>query len=291
MDAAHVHLLLNHVPVIGLVFCVLLLAYALARRSDDVTRAAFWAFGVVGLAAVVVYLTGEPAEELVAELPGFSEAAAERHEQAALWATWAAVALGAVALGGLYAYRDLNVPRRFGVLMLGLSLAGLAPMAWAANLGGQVRHEEIRGTTASGPSGTGDAEDREGAGAAGAQGADRRQPVVVPEAARQTVLSEMRQMLEALNGVLAASAPFDRAAVREAALSGGTRIAVDMDPAMAERLPDAFVQLGGSTHRDFDALAEAVGAGASRDTVLSRLAALTAKCVSCHASYRLETPD
>lgn len=291
MDAAHVHLLLNHVPVIGLVFCLLLLAYALARRSDDVTRAAFWAFGVVSLAAVVVYLTGEPAEELVGELPGFSEDAMERHEQAALWATWAAVALGAVALGGLYAYRDLSVPRRFGLLMLALALAGLAPMAWAANLGGQVRHEEIRATPAVGGPAADAGRGQEGAGPAGARPADRRQAVVVPEAARQTVLSEMRQMLEALNGVLAASVPFDRAAVREAALSGGTRIAVDMDPAMAERLPDAFVQLGTSTHRDFDALAEAVGAGASRDTVLSRLAALTARCVSCHATYRLETPD
>ncbi len=36
------------------------------------------------------------------------------------------------------------------------------------------------------------------------------------------------------------------------------------------------------------ALAEAAAAGAPRDTVLARLAALTAKCLSCHAAYRLE---
>lgn len=285
MDAAHLHLLLNHVPVIGLVFSWLLLAYALAIRSQDVTRASFWALGLVAVAAAVVYLTGEPAEHLVEGLPGFSEAAMERHETAALWATWAAVAAGAVALGGLYMYRGVDVPQRLGVLVLALSLVALVPMAWTANLGGQVRHEEIRGGS-DGPAAR--AGQQEGQPP---QHEDTRKPVVVPGPARATVLAEMRQMLEAVNGVLAASVPFDRAAVREAALSGGTRIAVDRDPAMAERLPDAFVELGASTHRDFDALAETVAAGASRDTVLSRLANLTAKCVACHATYRLETPD
>ncbi len=279
MDAAHLHLLLNHVPVLGLVFSSLLLAYGLATRSDDVTRAGFWALGLVGLAAVVVYLTGEPAEELVEGLPGFSHDIMERHETAALWATSVAAAVGVAALGGLYVYRDATVPRKVGVLMLVLSVVAIVPMGWTANLGGQVRHEEIRGPAAP------------GAGHEGALPADRRTAVVVPAPARRTVLAEMRQMLEALNGVLEASAPFDRAAVREAALSGGTRIAVDMDPAMARRLPEAFVRLGSSTHEDFDALAEAVGQGAPRDTVLTRLSALTGKCVSCHAAYRLETPD
>lgn len=307
MDAAHLHLLLNHVPVIGLVFSTLLLAYGLATRSGDVTKASFWALGLVAAAAAVVYLTGEPAEHLVEGLPGFSEPAMERHEAAALWATWAAVAAGAVALGGLYMYRGVGVPRRFGVLVLVLSLVALVPMAWTANLGGQVRHEEIRGGSdgPAAPAGQ-DADDapagqdaddapagQEAAGGEAGPGAedDARQPVVVPAAARATVLAEMRQMLEAVNGILRASVPFDRAAVREAALSGGTRIAVDRDPAMAERLPEAFVRLGSSTHRDFDALAETVAAGAPRDTVLSRLADLTAKCVACHANYRLETPD
>lgn len=186
--------------------------------------------------------------------------------------------------------------------MLILALVAMVPMAWTANLGGQVRHEEIRESATSGEPAAEPAEslpspETDQAATAGARAGadpledDPRQPIVVPEPARQTVLWEMRQMLEAVNGVLEASVPFDRPAVAEAALSGGTRIAVDMDPAMAERLPEAFVRLGSSTHVDFDDLAEIVEGGASRDTVLSRLSALTAKCVSCHANYRLETPE
>lgn len=123
-----------------------------------------------------------------------------------------------------------------------------------------------------------------------APGEDGRQAIVLPERARATVLREMRMMLEALGGVLRHAVEMDRAAMREAALSGGTRIAVDTDPAVAERLPEAFVRLGSSTHRDFDALAGAIEAGAGRDSVLARLGRLTSKCVSCHASYRVATP-
>lgn len=120
---------------------------------------------------------------------------------------------------------------------------------------------------------------------------ETREPVVLPAKARAQVLSEMRRMLAALNGVLTASVTMDRDRMAEAALSGGTRIAVDRDPALVDRLPQAFVRLGSSVHRDFDALAETIRSGASRDTVLSRMGSLTAECVSCHASYRVATPD
>ena len=118
---------------------------------------------------------------------------------------------------------------------------------------------------------------------------DARQPIVLPEAARQTVLHEMRLMLEALNGVLRHAVAMDRGKMSEAALSGGTRIAVDTDPAVAKRLPEEFIRLGASAHEDFDALAEAIQAGIGRDTLFARLGGLTSKCVSCHASYRVTT--
>ena len=76
-----------------------------------------------------------------------------------------------------------------------------------------------------------------------------------------------------------------------AALSGGTRIAVDTDPAVAKRLPEEFIRLGASTHRDFDALAEAIQAGIGRDTLVARPGGLTSKCDSCHASYRVTTEE
>lgn len=144
MDAAHIHLLLNHVPVIGALFGLLVLAYGLARSSDDVVRTGLWFLVVVGLTSGIVYLTGEPAEELVEGLPGFSHAILERHEAVALWTTVGGAVLGLAALVGLVRYRDRGPPRRYATIMLLLTLGLSGMMGWTANLGGQVMHQEIR---------------------------------------------------------------------------------------------------------------------------------------------------
>lgn len=144
MDAAHIHLLLNHVPVLGTIFGLLLLAYATWRDTEESAKVALAVFVVVGLASLVVYLTGEAAEELVEGLAGFSEPIAERHEEAALIAAVAAGLLGAVALAGLWLYRRRRVARWFRVLALLLALGVTGLMGWTANLGGQVMHAEIR---------------------------------------------------------------------------------------------------------------------------------------------------
>ena len=80
MSSIHLHLLLNHVPVIGAVLGLALLGVAFLRRSDELGKFALGAFAFLGAVSVVVFLTGETAEELVEKLPGFSEALTERHE-------------------------------------------------------------------------------------------------------------------------------------------------------------------------------------------------------------------
>lgn len=169
MDAAHVHLMLNHVPVLGAVFGLLVLGYGRLRRGDDVIRVGLWTLALVGAVSVVVYLTGEPAEELVEGLAGVSEPSLERHEEFALWATLGAGLVGAVALIGLVRFRARPPSRPFttGVLLLTLALSGL--MGWTANLGGQVRHTEIRPGA---PAVSQDGGSHDGAGAEGSEYGD-----------------------------------------------------------------------------------------------------------------------
>lgn len=130
------------------------------------------------------------------------------------------------------------------------------------------------------PSQTGDGRVEPGA-------SDGRAVITVPSQAREMVRGEMRQMLSALNGVLTAAGAADSAALVEAARSGGMAVAVDTDPALADRLPEEFKRLGVDTHRAFDSVAEAAEAGASVDTIAARLGRLTANCVACHETYRL----
>ena len=144
MDAVHIHLLLNHVPVIGAVIAFLLLGAAAFRRGDELVRAALALYVLIGLATLVVFLTGEPAEEAIESLPGFSDSIVERHEEFALVSSVALGVAATLALVALIVNRSREMPRWIlrGGLVIGLGVVAL--VGYTANLGGQIRHTEIR---------------------------------------------------------------------------------------------------------------------------------------------------
>ncbi len=143
MNPAHIHLMLNHVPLFGALTVTILCGLALLRRQQGLARAGLLVAVLTATVGVVVYLTGEPAEELVEDLPGVSEAVLETHEEIALVATVVLGAFGVLALGGLIAFRH-GVTMGFTRALLAASFVPLAAMAYTAYLGGQVRHSEIR---------------------------------------------------------------------------------------------------------------------------------------------------
>ena len=145
MNATHVHLLLNHLPVLGPVFGLLLLLLGLARKSDEWTRAGLLLFILAAVAAGPVYLTGEPAEKGTLGLPGVSSAITEKHEEMAQRALAAVLVLGGLSLSAFLLFRNgTPVPRWFVMIVLLVALVTAGLMSWTANLGGQVRHTEIR---------------------------------------------------------------------------------------------------------------------------------------------------
>ena len=105
MNWAHVHLMLNHLPVLGTVFGLALLAWAMLRRDETLQRAALATFVLTALAAIPVFLTGEPSEEMVEHLTGTAEQAIEAHEDAAVVALVAVEVLGALAIATLLLFR------------------------------------------------------------------------------------------------------------------------------------------------------------------------------------------
>jgi len=145
MNGLHLHLILNHVPVVGTIFLVALFALAFARRDRTLLSTALVTCAVLGAVTVAVFLTGEPAEELVEDIAGISKGALERHEDTARLAMIAMAVAGALSLLALAALR--RHARRSRAIALGglaasIVLAGI--MGVTANLGGQIRHAEIR---------------------------------------------------------------------------------------------------------------------------------------------------
>ena len=144
VTAAHIHLFLCHVPVMAIVFGLGGLAFGLWRGSREIQKAALGMFIVAAILAVPSYLTGEPASGTIKGLPGFSERILEQHQAAAGVALAGCIALGIVALAGLIHFRGRAVAAWFVVLLLVGGLVVGVLMARTANLGGQIRHSEIR---------------------------------------------------------------------------------------------------------------------------------------------------
>lgn len=146
MDLVHIHLLLNHIPVFGLLIGFLILAWGIFRDYGEVKSTGLTVLFLTSLVAIPVYLTGEPAEEVVEELPGVSEQIIKLHEGAAIYSLVLCIGTGIFAFLALVARRLLSETlatiATFLVLILALS-AG-ASIAYTSNLGGQVRHSEIR---------------------------------------------------------------------------------------------------------------------------------------------------
>jgi hypothetical protein len=144
MNPANLHLILNHVPILGTAAGFLLLAWAAMGRNAEVRRLGFLVLVLAAVAALPVYLSGEPAEQAVEHLPGVTESRIERHEDSAKRSFALIEGLGAVSLAGLFIGRRRRIPTWLAVTTLVLSLFTAVQVGWTGHLGGQIRHSEIR---------------------------------------------------------------------------------------------------------------------------------------------------
>jgi uncharacterized membrane protein len=143
LNWTHVHLMINHLPVIGLAVPIALLLIDLARKNRRLEWLSLQMFVVFAVLAIPVFLTGSPANHKMREMPGISRDAIHRHSNAADFAFWAMGGLGAISLGTLYKFRaSETAPPRLTAALLALALIALGLMIWTADLGGKIRHSE-----------------------------------------------------------------------------------------------------------------------------------------------------
>jgi hypothetical protein len=150
MNWAHVHLMLTHIPVIGVGAILDFLLVGVIRGSREIEWASLQLFVALALVSVVVYLSGSSANHQVRDLPGFSRSVIHRHSKAADFAFWSLEILGVLSFGALYRFRvTAAVPPKIITAMLVIGFVVILLMGWTANLGGKIRHPEIGPTFAS----------------------------------------------------------------------------------------------------------------------------------------------
>lgn len=144
MNSAHLHLIVNHLPVISVLFALGFLFFGLLRKRDGLIMAGLVISLIVGLTAIPAYLSGEEAEDVV-EQWGVGHEVIHEHEEKAETAFYVAIVLGILAAGVLIAGPKKPALKKGGtwaVLVVALVTAVL--MAGTATSGGEIRHPEIR---------------------------------------------------------------------------------------------------------------------------------------------------
>ncbi len=151
MNAAHWHLILNHIPPLGMLAACILWIIATSFKSKDIYYLALGFLVVLGIVTIPVYFTGLHSIRIVAQIPGISFTYIGHHAQ---WAQYTlesalAVALFALVTMGWLFYSKKNLPWVWNLAIFLAILAVSTVSTYTAMLGGQIRHTEVRFSTPS----------------------------------------------------------------------------------------------------------------------------------------------
>jgi uncharacterized protein YacL len=148
MDATHIHLILSHFPIIGTVIGTGILAFGLYSNNMTTKNVAFVTFIFMAILTIPVFLSGEEAEEVVENMAGISENLIEEHEDLAEIAIWIMGVLGGISIVSFYTtFKNLSFAKAMAMITFLISIVTFGFFAKLGNLGGLIRHSEIRKNT------------------------------------------------------------------------------------------------------------------------------------------------
>ena len=144
MNDAHLHLLVNHFPIISSIVGLLILVAGFVFKNIIVKRTALGVLIISSLMAFPANFTGEGAEHMVEELPGISHATIEEHEETAETFLLVAGFLGLLSIVTLLVdVKKFPAARILYVVVLITSIGVVVFAAQTGTTGGKIRHPEI----------------------------------------------------------------------------------------------------------------------------------------------------
>lgn len=146
MNLAHLHLLLNHFPIIGTIVALGLFITSFIGKNDDLKRASLIIFVAIALITLPAFFSGIGAQRAIRKDVGVSTALIDRHEGAAMLSIFFMLITGGLASVELWRRRRISTEKLWSGTLLAILLFSLLTtglMARVGTTGGDIRHPEI----------------------------------------------------------------------------------------------------------------------------------------------------
>lgn len=145
VNDAHLHLIVNHFPIIFPIAGIIILIAGIVFHSEAVRRTALMMFILGAIMSIAAMVSGEAAEDIAESLSGVEEVFIEEHEEAAEQFAIVSYVLGGLALLGMWvSFKHESLARIANWVILIFALVTLYFAMQAGTSGGEIRHPEIR---------------------------------------------------------------------------------------------------------------------------------------------------
>jgi len=145
MNDAHLHMVVNHFPIIGTILGLGILITGIILKNNSVKNTAYFLFIVAAVFAAFSMGTGEGAEELVEDMPSVGKKIIHEHEEMAEKLAIVLYVLGVVSLGGLFMnFKNHSKATLVSYAAVVVAVVGVFFAQQTGTTGGEIRHTEIR---------------------------------------------------------------------------------------------------------------------------------------------------
>lgn len=152
MNAARLHLLVNHFPIIVTYFSTLLIVMGLIFKNETIKNTGLVFFIIAALFAIPALLSGDGAEDVLESIGQKNEHFIHSHEEIADNVFWFTQAIGLISLTALIVrIRQKKPMKALLIIILLTGLLNCIGMIFVGNTGGLIRHTEIRDAAQNSP--------------------------------------------------------------------------------------------------------------------------------------------
>lgn len=145
MNDAHYHLIVNHLPIVGLLIGILVLIAGLVFNKAEVKLTALGILIFSAITSIAAFYTGEGAEDIVENLEGISETLIHTHEEyAETFYTLSLILGGLSLLTFILELKKIRLSKYMLIICLLMAIVGGISATYVGSSGGEIRHSEIR---------------------------------------------------------------------------------------------------------------------------------------------------